>query len=240
MRASAVLMILGGGLAGCGTSRGATPVPEAATGPNTLSPLEREAGWRLLFDGVTTRGWRGYLTDSMPDGWQVVAGALTRVSRAGDIITRDTFRDFELMVDWMVQPGGNSGIFYRAALGSEAIYWSAPEYQVLDDARHPDGKSPLTSAGSVYGLYPAIAGIAKPAGEWNTARIVVLGNHVEHWLNGRRLAAYELGSEEWKQQVAASKFKAWPEYGKATEGYIGLQDHGDRVAFRNIKIRTGR
>jgi hypothetical protein len=215
-------------------------MPEPAGSPNTLTAAQQSAGWQLLFDGNTTKGWRGYAKDSMPDGWQVVDGALTRVSRASDIITKDKFRDFELLVDWMVQSGGNSGIFYRAATGFEAIYWSAPEYQVLDDAQHADGKSLLTSAGSVYGLYPAIAGVAKPAGEWNTARIVVRGNHVEHWLNGRQFAAYELGSDEWKQKVAASKFNAWPEYGKATEGHIGLQDHGDKVAFRNIKIKVGR
>ena len=206
--------------------------------PNTLSAAEKDAGWRLLFDGQTAKGWRGYAVDSMPDGWQVVDGALTRVARAGDIITKEKFRDFELVVDWKVLPGGNSGIFYRAALGSEAIYWSAPEYQVLDDARHNDGKSLLTSAGSVYGLYPAIPGVAKPAGEWNTARIIVRGNHVEHWLNGKQFAAYELGSDEWKAKVKDSKFAQWPEYGKASEGYIGLQDHSDRVAFRNIKLRV--
>jgi len=232
MRFSALVTLVGLG------AGGASAVAQAQ--PNTLTPAEQKAGWRLLFDGQTTKGWRSYTADSMPDGWQVVDGALTRVSRAGDIITKDKYRDFELMVDWMVPPGANSGIFYRAALGSEAIYWSAPEFQVLDDARHADGKSLLTSSGSVYGLYPAIPGVAKPAGEWNTARIVVRGNHVEHWLNGKQFASYELGSEEWKTKVKASKFAAWPEYGKATEGYIGLQDHGDRVAFRNIKIKIGR
>jgi hypothetical protein len=217
---------------------GASVMAQGTSPPNTLTPAEQKAGWRLLFDGQTTKGWRSYATDSMPDGWQVVDGALTRVSRAGDIITREKFRDFELVVDWMVPPGANSGIFYRAALGSEAIYWSAPEYQVLDDARHADGKNLLTSAGSVYGLYPAIPGVARPPGEWNTARIVVRGNHVEHWLNGKQFAAYELGGEEWKAKVKASKFAAWPDYGKASEGHIGLQDHGDRVAFRNIKLRV--
>lgn len=225
-------------LAGFGGGAGVGVGAEAQAAPNTLTPAERAAGWRLLFDGRSTSGWRAYDADSMPWGWQVVDGALTRVGRAGDIITRDTFRDFELLVDWMVAPKGNSGIFYRAAPGSEAIYWSAPEFQVLDDAGHPDGRTLLTSAGSVYGLYPAIPGVVKPAGEWNTARILVDGNHVEHWLNGRRFASYELGSAEWKAKVAASKFAAWPEYGQAAVGHIGLQDHGDRVAFRNIKIRV--
>jgi hypothetical protein len=207
--------------------------------PNTLTEAERAAGWRLLFDGRSTAGWRRYDADSMSSGWQVVEGALTRAARgAGDIITRESYRDFDLSIDWMVTPNGNSGIFYRAALGSPAIYHSAPEYQVLDDGGHADGKSPLTAAGSVYGLYPAIPGVARPVGEWNTARILVSGEHVEHWLNGQRIAVYDLGSTEWKDRVAASKFTAWPEYGKALEGHIGLQDHGDRVAFRNIKIRA--
>jgi hypothetical protein len=203
---------------------------------NTLTPAERAAGWKLLFDGRTTTGWHAYGSAGMPVGWQVVDGALTRVAPAADIVTQDQFRNFELSIDWKIAPGGNSGIFYRAAPGSKEIYYSAPEMQVLDDARHPDGQSPLTSAGAAYGLYPAPRGVVKPAGQWNTARILVNGNHVEHWLNGRKIVSYELGSVDWLQRVANSKFKAWPEYGKATEGYIGVQEHGSRVAFRNIKM----
>ncbi len=244
MLALTIALLLATRLAGPGPGpdrpRGKERTPMAETQPahNTLTPAERTAGWRLLFDGRTTRGWRAYDSDSMPAGWQVVDGTLTRAGRAGDIITRETFRDFELVADWMVPPRGNSGIFYRAAPGSEAIYHSAPEYQVLDDAGHRDGVTLLTSAGSVYGLYPALPGVVRRAGEWNTARIVVNGSRVEHWLNGKKLAEYELGGEDWKAKVAASKFAAWPEYGKAAEGHIGLQDHGDRVAFRNIKIRV--
>jgi len=205
--------------------------------PNTLTEPEKAAGWKLLFDGQTTAGWRAYDADSMPAGWQAVDGALTRVGRAGDIITRESFRNFELSLEWKVAPQGNSGIFYRAALGSQAIYHSAPEYQVLDDAGHRDGATPLTSAGSVYGLYPTPAGIVKLAGEWNTARILVDRNYVEHWLNGILIKGYELGGPDWLGRVAGSKFAAWPEYGKAPEGHLGLQDHGDRVAYRSIRIR---
>jgi hypothetical protein len=205
---------------------------------NTLTAAERGAGWRLLFDGSTTKGWRGYMKDAISDGWQVVDGALTRVAQGGDIITTEQFKNFELALEWKVAPKGNSGIFYRAVEGLGAIYEGAPEYQVLDDAGHADGKSPLTSAGSDYGLYPTKPGVAKPAGEWNSARIVVNGNHVEHWLNGVKVVDYELGSSDWAERVANSKFKAWPAYGKATQGYIGLQDHGDWVAYRNIKIRV--
>lgn len=199
-------------------------------------------GWTPLFDGRTTAGWRGYKTEAVPGGWQVVDGALTRVGGAaaagGDIVTARMYRDFELELDWMVKEGGNSGIFYRGAPGQQEIYLSAPEMQVLDDARHPDGKDPLTSAGSVFGLYPVPRGVSRPAGQWNHARVVVKGNHVEHWLNGTQVASYELHSSDWKARVAASKFKAWPTYGQAAEGYIGLQDHGDWVAFRNIRIRV--
>jgi hypothetical protein len=206
--------------------------------PNTLTEGERASGWRLLFDGRTTAGWRGYMRTGMPDGWRVVDGALTRVGPAGDIITMEQFRNFELALEWSVAPGGNSGIFYRAIEGPAAIYVSAPEMQVLDDAAHRDGLSRLTAAGSNYGLHGVPEGIVRPAGEWNAVRIVVDGNHVEHWLNGVKVVEYELHSPEWKELVANSKFAQWPEYGQAAEGHIGLQDHGDRVAFRSIRIRV--
>ena len=224
--------------AGCAPTQGGEPMGGTQEEPNTLTEAEREAGWRLLFDGRSTKGWRSYDADSMLSGWQAVDGALTRVGRAGDIITQETFKNFELAIDWKTSPKGNSGIFYRAAPGSEAIYFSAPEMQVLDDSGHADGRSPLTSAGSVYGLYPAIEGVVKPVGQWNTVRIIVKGSRVEHWLNGQWIAEYELGGADWTRRVAESKFRQWPEYGKAREGHIGLQDHGDWVAFRSIKVRV--
>ncbi len=205
---------------------------------DTLTPAEGAAGWRLLFDGKTTTGWRGFKMDSMPSGWKAVGGTLARMAPAGDIMTREKFRDFELTLEWNVAPGGNSGIFYRASEDDDAIYWTAPEMQVLDDAKHPDGQSRLTAAGSDYGLYPSPPGVVKPAGEWNRVRIVVKGSHVEHWLNGVKVVEYELGSPGWEAKVKASKFATHPRYGRNAEGYIGLQDHGDRVAYRNIKIRV--
>ena len=185
-----------------------------------------------------TPQWRGYQKTELPAGWQVIDGALTRVARAGDIVSTEQFGDFELELEWMVKAAGNSGIFYRAQENTELIYHNAPEYQVLDDAGHPDGKSPLTAAGSNYALHAAPRGVVRPAGEWNQARILVQGNHVEHWLNGRKVVEYELQSSEWKALVAGSKFKAWPRYGQAARGHIGLQDHGDWVAYRNIRIRS--
>jgi hypothetical protein len=204
---------------------------------NRLSSAERAAGWSLLFDGRTLAGWRGYNRGDVPDGWAVEDGALTRVGPGGDIISLQQFRDFELSIDWKVEPGANSGIFYRAAEGEEWIYHSAPEFQVLDDERHPDGGSPVTSAGSNYGLHGAPRGVVRTAGEWNTARIVVRGDHVEHWLNGTKVVEYELGGPEWLELVRNSKFGAWPAYGRAERGHIGLQEHGGQVSFRNIKIR---
>ncbi len=204
---------------------------------NTLTPAEKSEGWKLLFDGSSLKGWRGFQKKKAPDGWAVVDGALTRVGKAGDLITEKQYADFDLTLDWNISEGGNSGIMFRVTEGSEDTYETGPEMQVLDDARHPDGHNRLTSAGSAYGLYAAPAGIVKPAGEWNHVRILVQGKHVEQWLNGTRVVEYELQSPDWEAKVAASKFKQWPGYGRAHKGYIALQDHGDRVAYRNIKIR---
>jgi len=203
-----------------------------------LTPGERAAGWRLLFDGRTTTGWRGFRMDSMPRGWQVVDGALTRVAHAGDIITTERFASFELVLEWKISRAGNSGIFYRVSEDDSTAYWSGPEMQVLDDAGHPDGKSRLTAAGSCYGIYPSPAGVVKPAGQWNRVRLVVRGNHVEHWLNGVKVVEYELGNADWEARVMKSKFAPHVHYGRNSSGYIGLQDHGDWVAFRDIKIRV--
>lgn len=230
------ITIVAAGIVAIATGAGAARAQGMAA-PNTLSAQDRAAGWRLLFDGRTTDGWRAYNADTMPAGWQAVDGILTRVSRAADIITKDQFGDFELELDWKVGEGGNSGIFYRAVEGLEWIYHGAPEFQLLDDARHRDGRNPLTSAGANYGLYAPPRGVVRPAGEWNTARVVARGAHVEHWLNGRKVVEYEQGSEEWTKLVAGAKFAAWPRYGKAMRGHIGLQEHGGMVEFRNIRIR---
>lgn len=202
--------------------------------------ISREDGWRSLFDGKSTDAWRGYRKDHLPAGWQVVDSALTRVGRAGDIVTREQFQDFELALQWRVAPGGNSGVFYRVREAPELkqVWQSGPEFQVLDDAGHRDGARPETSAGACYGLYAAPRGVVRSAGEWNEARIVVQGSRVEHWLNGRRVVEYELGSDEWEERVRRSKFADHPAYGRAPRGHIALQDHGDRVAYRNIRIRV--
>jgi hypothetical protein len=218
---------------------GAAPTADepAQTMPNTLTAAERQAGWRLLFDGSTLDGWRGYRQEATT-GWEVVDGAIKRVEPGGDIVTTEMFDDFEFSIEWKVEQGGNSGIFYNVTLGQEQIYHGAPEMQVLDDANHRDGQAEITSSGANYALHPAPRGIVRPAGEWNTSRVLVHGNHVEHWLNGQKVVEYELHSDDWRRRVAESKFNDWPEYGQATEGHIGLQDHGDPVQFRNVKIRV--
>lgn len=212
--------------------------PACAQQPNTLTPAEQAAGWVLLFDGSTTQGWRGYRMAAAPAGWQVVDGALTRVAEGADLITTGEYRSFELSLEWMIAPRGNSGIMYRVTEADSFSYETGPEYQVLDDAGHRDGLSRLTAAAAVYGLYPSPEGLEHPAGEWNQARIVVRGDSVEHWLNGKLAAAYVLGSADFDARVAKSKFAQWPGFGKAATGHIALQDHGDRVAYRSIKLRV--
>jgi len=211
--------------------------PLSAQEHNRLNATERAAGWQLLFDGNSLTGWRGYNSESMPTGWSAENGMLIRTGPGGDIITEQQFADFELSLEWLVGPSGNSGVLFRAVEGQEEVYHSAPEMQILDDAGHADGRSPLTSAGSNYGLHGVPRGIVKSAGEWNASRIVVVNNQVEHWLNGDKVVEYELGSADWAQRVANSKFAQWPAYGRASRGHIGIQDHGDRVSFRNLKIR---
>lgn len=219
----------------------ALAAPLAAQGaPNTLTDAERAAGWTLLFDGRTTAGWRNYRADTLSSGWQAVDGTLTRVRRGGDIVTTEQFANFELVLEWRLSPegpAGNSGIFYRASEEPPVIYMGAAEMQILDNARHGDGRSELTSAGANYALYGVPHSAARPVGEWNTVRIVANGNHVEQWFNGAKVVEFEIDSPDWQARVAASKFKDWPLYARARSGHIGLQEHGSVVAFRNIKIR---
>jgi len=217
-----------------------SPVRQADNTPmqNQLTAQESAAGWKLLFNGRDATGWRSYRGQAEPGAWFVRDGALTKVQSTDDIITREQFGDFELALDWKLSPGGNAGIFYRATEEYDHPYWSGPEYQLLDDANHRDGGNRLTSAGAAYALYPSPAGIVKPAGEWNSTRIVARGPHVEHWLNGTKLLEYELWSPDWEAKVKASKFGEWPNYGRAKRGYISIQgDHEGELQLRNIRIR---
>lgn len=222
-------------IGGCARPAG-SPSPEADR--DSQSMTQHETGWRSLFDGKTTDGWRAFRKPAISDGWRVMDGALTRVAEGGDIITVDQFTNFELALEWKVAPGGNSGIFFHVSEEENNVWETGPEMQILDDERHVDGKSRLTSAGANYALYPPPAGIVKPAGEWNSVRLLVNGNHVKHWLNDTKVVEYELGSPDWEERVRKSKFSTVPRYGRVPTGHIALQDHGDWVAFRNIKIRV--
>jgi hypothetical protein len=204
--------------------------------PNTLTLKDQASGWRLLFDGKTTIGWRGYRQQSIPAGWKVVDQALTRVGPATDIITFDQFGDFELTIDWNLAAGGNSGILYRVTEDDDVSWKTAPEFQVIDNA-YKEPLKPGQLAGANYDLHPPSRDATKPIGSWNETRIVARGSHVEHWLNGHKVVEYELWSDDWKRRVQESKFKDLAHYAVARKGHIGLQDHGDQVAFRNIKIR---
>jgi hypothetical protein len=198
---------------------------------------EQAGGWRPLFDGKTTSGWRGFRQAQMPAGWQVVDGALTRVARASDIVTVDEFGDFELTLEWKLPPNGNSGIFFRVTEDDDVMWHTAPEFQLIDNAYNKEPLKPVQLAGANYDLDPPSRDVTKPIGSWNDARLLVRGPHVEHWLNGVKVVEYELWTGEWERQVRGSKFKDYPRYARARRGHIGLQDHDDRVAFRNIKIR---
>ena len=225
------------------------PNVEVEGGPNTLTSAEKEAGWELLFDGVSADQWRGYNKEAFPEqGWTITDGLLivekpeAGHSGGGDLITRNKYSNFELMLDFMATDSANSGILYLAVEHEgDQIWYSAPEYQILDNqtamsmADGRDISKQLTAAN--YDLQAPPEDYTKAVGEWNTARIVVDGGHVEHWLNGHKTAEYLINSADWKAMVANSKFSKHPQYGQAEEGYIGLQDHGHEVRFRNIKIR---
>jgi len=236
--------------AGCAPRGTSVPPATSATisDASRLTVEQRAAGWNSLFDGSGTSAWRGYRQQSLPAGWHIARQltdklgvmdvVLTKIGSVEDIITRDQFGDFELALDWKLSPGGNSGVFYRGTEEYDAIYWSAPEYQLLDDAGHPDGKSRLTAAGSAFGLYPSPAGIVKPADEWNSTLIVVQGGRVQHWMNGQKLLEYELWSPDWEARIKASKFAAYPNYGRARRGHIGIQgDHPGTLSIRNVRVR---
>jgi hypothetical protein len=195
--------------------------------------------WRALFDGQTTKGWRGFKQPQIPGGWKVVDGALTRVEQAGDIVSDGEFENFELTLEWKIAKGANSGIFYRLdeSAAEPEMWTAAPEYQVIDDRGYPAPLKPTQKTAANYDLQPPGRDATKPAGEWNTTRIVANGSHVEHWLNGQLIVQYELWTDEWKKLVAQSKFKDHPRYAMARRGRIGIQDHGDWAAYRNIRIR---
>ena len=252
------LLVVAGGCApaadadasGAGDGEGSTPAAEDQEAMNTLTAAERAEGWELLFDGVSTDGWRGYNQETFPAaGWGVADGNLIVMASdgseeglGGDIVTEEEFANFELLFEFLVTPEGNSGVFYRVVEDPGLTLWQvAPEYQVLDDSAYiamgtMDMHKHLT--GDNYDLQASSVRASNPIGEWNQGRILVDGTHVEHWLNGQKTVEYELFSPEWEAQVAGSKFAPFPGYGRAASGRIGIQDHGHELRYRNIKIRS--
>ncbi len=206
-----------------------------------LTEAEKKDGWVLLFDGVTTTGLKKIGGKEFPkEGWEAADGCLhrTKGKGGGDIITVDTYENFELSLEWKISPGGNSGVKYRIADTPGAGF--GPEMQILDDTKHPDGKNPKTSAGALYLLFaPNEKKKLNPVGEFNTAKLLVNGNHAEHWLNGEKIVEYEIGSDEWKAGVAGSKYnKEAAKFAIPAKNHLLLQDHNGEVWFRNIKIKV--
>lgn len=217
-----------------------------ADGPNTLTEQEKKDGWKLLFDGKTTNGWRGYKMDKMPPGWTADAGALVRTKGgeggkgAGggdDIITTGQYASFDLKLEWKIVRGGNSGVLYHVSEEPVTAWHYAPEMQVLDNTIWQN-RDKRQHAGACYDLYAPAKDVTKPVGQWNRARLVVNGPHVQHWLNGEKMCEYELWSEDWNTRVANSKFKNIEKFGKFKTGHICLQDHSDRIEYRDIKIKV--
>ena len=246
----AAMMLAVGACAAPADESGAGSTDEPAdVAHNTLTSEEIAAGWILLFDGVSTDGWRGYGMETFPEaGWAVADGNLivfasdgSEEGLGGDIITEREFTDFELVFDFNISPVGNSGVFYRVREHEgESLWQVSPEYQVIDDTAYIemgtiDMYKHLT--GDNYDLHASTVTASNPIGEWNTGRIVVEGTHVEHWLNGQMTVEYDFLSPEWEELVAASKFAEWSHYGRAPSGSIGIQDHGHELRYRNIKIR---
>ena len=213
----------------------------AAGEPNTLSKKEKSAGWKLLFDGKTTAGWVAIGKTEFPDkGWSVKDGALfhEKAGGGGDIVTAKPYENFDLMWEWKIGEVGNSGLKYNLADPNKGVGF---EYQMIDDERHPDGVKGgrLHQTGSLYDLIePAENKKVNPVGEWNQSRLLVRGNHVEQWLNGAKTVEFEIGSDALKEAIARSKYKKIEKFGEKTASPILLQDHGDEVTVRSIKLRV--
>ncbi len=221
-----------------GTEWAATGKVTPTRVPNTLTEAEARNGWELLFDGKTTEHWRGFRSKTFPEkGWVIEGDALRVVagSGAGDILTKRSYRDFEFAFEYKVSPGANSGIMFHVSEELKQPWHTGPEYQILDDGA---GNNSVHSAGSLYAMIAPETKIHRPAGEWNTGKIMLVGNHLEHWLNGIRVVSTTMHDDHWKELVAGCKFGAMPRFGLEKAGHIDLQDHGNDVWFRNLKIRN--
>jgi len=202
-----------------------------------------EAQWEVLFDGTSTDKFRGWKQEGFPEkGWVIDDGALhiQANSKAGDIVTKKQYADFDLRFEWKVAKGANSGVIYRCIEHDDVrlSFMSGPEYQILDDDHHVNGRNPRTTAASLYAHYaPNEKKQLKPIGEWNTGRVVVRASQVEHWLNGEIVVAYDLSSEAFRQVSQRTHYRQWPKFAKEPVGHIAFQDHNNDVWFRNIRIK---
>lgn len=219
-------------LAGCGDD----PVIAAGECHNALSPDEVTEGWQLLFDGESLSHWRSYADAEVNPGWGIENGCLTRLDSAGDLITRERFADFELKLEWRISDSGNSGIFIRADESGDRIFETGMEMQVLDNAGHWDRFFPSHRAGAFYDMIVPDHDTSQPVGYWNRVHIIARGPHLQFWLNERLTAEFEQGSDQWQVMYEDSKFSDRPRWGTLLEGHIGLQDHWDKVWFRNIRV----
>lgn len=215
---------------------------------NTLTDNEKKAGWKLLFDGQTLSGWHNYKSDKIGPAWKISEGALYldatnkkdwQTMGGGDLITKDEFENYEFSVDWKIEPCGNSGIIFNVVEDPKYDYvWkTGPEMQVLDNTCHPDAKIVKHRAGNLYDLIASKTESVHSAGEWNTAKIISNKGHLELWLNEVKQVETEMFTPEWEAMVKESKFKTAADFGKARKGHIALQDHGNQVWYKNIKIR---
>ena len=207
-------------------------------GDNQLTQQEKSEGWELLFNGKNMNSWRNFKSESVNEKWIIENGTMILTGKGGgDIVTKKKYQDFELKLDWKICENGNSGIFVRASEDGKRVYSKAIEMQILDDERHKDNQKPNHRAGSVYDMIKAPDGLANKATKWNSVRIVAKGTKMDFYLNGEVTGKVNIGSEKWNQLLAASKFKSWEGFGQNKTGHIGLQDHGDKVWFKNLKIR---
>ena len=209
---------------------------------NQLTPQEVNDGWKLLFDGKTLAGWRNFGKNTLNEGCEVQDGSLVILGKGGemggDIITIDQYEDFEFYLEWAISPGGNSGIFFHVLEDRySGPYETGQEYQLIDDEGFPEKLEEWQKTGADYAMHNAKDKVLNPVGEFNSSKIIVKNGHVEHWLNDRKIVSYELWTDEWKALVQNGKWKDYPGYGLARKGYIGLQNHGSEIKFRNIKIR---
>jgi len=214
----------------------AAPV-SASTEVNKLTDGEKKEGWQLLFDGESFSGWRNYGEKGVREGWKIVDGTMKHTKGGKDLMTKEQFEDFELKLEWKIDEGANSGIFLGVREIKDKISRSGIEMQIIDNERHLDAKNEKNVSGACYGLYKPPAGAGRKAGEWNQVHIIKKGAHYQFFQNGVKTADFDLESTEFIDLIAGAKFKNWPHFARYRKGHIGLQDHGDIVYFRNIKLK---